>query len=177
MSTQQDLVVAELEVKRAKDALASERRENDKKALREAIARGRALRAEYERVLGQFQSARDEASRLQALLENLNQDEAALRASEPYVNDVLASEPEQAEWEKDCERVRRKRSAVIEEHTTVTQLRDSSQMEAIKAGRALDHQTQVVRNLKQKLEDPNGEYMRRGWEGGVFVPLGGRANL
>jgi hypothetical protein len=178
MDAQQELVVAEFEVQRAKAAVAAEQREKDKTALREGIERGRALKAEYERVSSLFYDARAEADALEGTRRSLDARAAELRTSEPYTNDVFASEREQARWEKESARVAKDLATVLGQARIACGNRDRYQLDAVRAGQALDHHTQVVRNLKQKLEDPEGNFMRKGPEGGVFEPFTGtRVNL
>ena len=76
-NAQQELVDAELNLTRARAALAEEQRNKQKTDLREAIQRGRQLKAEYDRVAKLFGEARDRAKQWEALVQNLSDRAAA----------------------------------------------------------------------------------------------------
>jgi hypothetical protein len=180
MNAQDELVAAEAEVTRARAAAAEERKAEDKKALKAAIARGRELSGEYNRIESSFKEADARVRRGEATRRQLAEREAFLIGSEPNAVLDFPEEEDQERWERELAAVLRERDELNAESRIDLTLRESYRLGAINAASALDNQRQVVRNLREKIEDPEGERLRTGnvggvgGVGGVFVPLGGR---
>ena len=73
---------------------------------------------------------------------------------------------------RDSQRVASEFADALAEANLHGGLREQYRVEAVKAGKILDQQTLVVRNLRARIEDPTDEYLRHGAKGGVFTPLG-----
>lgn len=163
-------------VNRAKAALATKQLRD--KAILElpgAKARGRELTEEFERVEREFKEADAVMKQYDRELEALNKQAEALIESNPSATQYFPSEVEQAVWQArveslEADRVELRANAAITDST-----RQQLRLRAITLGNKLDRQRTVVRNLQERIDDPEGERMRTGnMEGGLFVPATGQ---
>jgi hypothetical protein len=159
---QNELAEAELNVVRARAAVASEQREADKAAYRLARQQGRALLAEYNAVRERYSKVEAEI-RLKTLpFEALNDEMKLHIGADPALVDDFASDEALEAWKaRGIELVSEHRRLVTELNQLYAK-REPLKMEAIRLGEQLDHSKFVVRNLKDKLSDSNSEYARQG---------------
>jgi chromosome segregation ATPase len=167
---QQELVKAELNVTRARAAMAEEQRQENIAAYRAATKRGRELAAEYQRAADLFATTKAEAEQLHTAWSRLQDQLDQLYATEPDTVEDFPSEEAQAAWEAQVLSVVEKRDRALAEARAKHGLQAQYQLRAINAGKAYENQKHVVRNLKNKIDDPNGEIAIKGWLGGVAAP-------
>jgi len=91
---------------------------------------------------------------------------ARLLATEPNTVEDFPSEEDQAAWQAEAESIAAERDLLLAEAQAKYALCESYRLPAIKAAAALEQHRFVVRNLRNKISDPKGEYAIR-WQGGL----------
>ena len=147
--------------------MAEEQRQGNIAAYRLATKKGRELAAEYRRTADLFARTKAEAEQLHTAVSRLNDQLDQLYAAEPDTVEDFPSEEEQAAWAAQVVSVAEQRDLVLAEARAKYGLQAQYQLQAIKAAQAYENQKFVVRNLKNKIDDPNGEIAIKGWVGGV----------
>jgi hypothetical protein len=164
---QQELAEAELNVVRARAAMAEEQRQENIAAYRLATKKGRDLAAEYQRAADLFATTKAEAGQLNIAFSRLQDELDQLYATEPDTVEDFPSEEAQAAWETQVVSLVGERDLALAEARAKYGLQAQYQLQAINAGKAYENQKLIVRNLKNKIDDPNGEIAVHGWVGGV----------
>ncbi len=171
-NAQAELAEAELNLTRARAAAAEEQREKDRGTLREAVAQGRTLKTEYHRLEGLFRQAEQRAIRNQLGFSSVNQALAHHIAAKPDDVEDFPTPEEEAAWEHRAEGLRAEHSRILAELNAQGAERDRLRLDALRAFNAMEQQRHAVRNLKNRVLDPEGEWMRRG-----VSPVDGLPNL
>jgi type II secretory pathway component PulJ len=166
-TAQQELVEAELSVARARAAVVEEERATNKRALAEAIAKGRELEKSYTTLERQFRQKEQAAIRKNLALSVVDGFIGQHIATKPDALSDFANEQEMAEWVTKGEELQRQRNALCAEARGLFGERERLRLEAVKALNALEQQRHAVRNCRNKIDDPNGEIAIKGWLGGV----------
>jgi hypothetical protein len=166
-TAQQELVEAELDVARARAAMADEQRQENIAAYRSATQVGRELAMEYQRLAELFARSKAEAEQHHIEWSRLNDQLDQLYATEPNTVQDFPSEEDQAAWEAQVVSIAEQRKGALAKAQSKYALQAQYQLQAIDAGKALENQKAVVRNLKNRIDDPNGQIAVKGWLGGV----------
>jgi hypothetical protein len=159
-TAQQELVEAELAVKRAAAAVAEEQREANKAAYKEAKRVGRALSEEYTRLEALFRTSERTVIEYQLAFSSVNGKAARLVAAEEA--DEFSNDDEEKAWLARGLELQAENKRLLAELNSLGAERDRLRLQAVKAYNALEAQRHSIRNLKNRLEDPEGDWMRRG---------------
>ena len=164
---QLELAQAELALKRASAARAEEEVREHKEALRAAVAAGKELQLEYARLDHAFRDAERAVLRKTLVWSTLNETIAAHVAAKPDEVEDFANEDEIEEWTRAGIELREEYNLMYAEMRALCAVRDPLRLAGLKAYNALEYQRGVVRNLRNKITDPEEGFMRRGWQGGL----------